>query len=339
MTQPSNEPSRHSNPSPSREQARAWLSPRTRSVLQWVLVAVTLVFVWRELSDQWSELRAQARTLDPSWVWVIVASIIVLCTHAMLVQAWRLLLGGWDTAPPFWTSARIWTTANLGRYLPGKLWSIGALGILAGREGVSGVAAASAAVLGTLLNLGTGLGIAAWSGAGAFRSVNPTIARVAMMGAVLFGIGVILLPRLLPPIVDWVARKRGLPPAGRHISPALLWGVTAINALSWVGYGLAFAAFSRGVTPQVAGASAAFITVYTASYVFGYLVLFAPGGLGFREWALVTLMLAMGMSTEPEATILAVASRVWITVLEITPGLIALVLTRSPARIPVSRAD
>lgn len=322
-----------------REPPRSFVSPRIRSVIQWLLIAATLVFMWRALSAQWSELRAQARTLDPSWGWILLASVLVLLTHAMLVQAWRLLLGGWDSAPPFWASVRIWSTANLGKYLPGKIWSIGALGILAGREGVSGVAAASAAVLGTLLNIGTGLGIAAWSGAGAFRSVHPTIARVAMLGAAMFAIGVILLPRLLPPVVDWFARKRGLPAAARHISPGVLWGVTAINALSWVGYGLAFAAFSRGVTPQVAGASAAFITVYTASYVFGYLVLFAPGGLGFREFALVALMLAMGMSTEPEATILAVASRVWITVLEITPGLIALVLTRSPARTPVSRAD
>lgn len=303
---------------------------------QLLLVALTLGFVVRALAMQWTELRGVARTIELEWEWIALASVLVLATHALLVQGWRLLLGGWDTAPPYLTSARIWSSANLGRYLPGKLWSIGALGMLAGREGVSGVAATSAAILGTLLNLGAGFGIVAMSGAATFRGIDPQYSQLALAGAILFLIGVLALPLLLPPVLNWIARRRGLPPVDRHVSAGRLWIVTAINALSWVGYGLAFAAFTRGVTPQIAGAPEAFIAVYTASYVLGYLVLFAPGGIGYREWALVALMVSIGMSTAPDATILAAASRVWITILEITPGLIALSLTpaAAPARAP-----
>lgn len=299
---------------------------------QLLLVALTLLFVVRAVSVQWSELRAVARTTRLDWRWIALSGVIVLATHASLVQAWRLLLAGWDDAPPFWTSARIWSSANLGRYLPGKLWSIGALGVLAGRAGVSGVAAASAAILGTALNLGAGLGIIALSGAAAFRGIDPIYGRLAIAGTILFVVGVLALPALLPPVVNWVARRRGLPPVDRHVSRGRLWLATGINTLSWVAYGLAFAAFARGVTPQVAGAPAAFVTVYTASYMLGYLVLFAPGGIGYREWALVALMVSIGMSSAPDATILAAASRVWITVLEITPGLIALSLTSGSSR-------
>ncbi len=304
---------------------------------QLLLVIVTLVFVVRAVAMQWTELRSVARTIRLEWSWITLSCALVLATHAALVQAWRLLLGGWDNAPPFWTSVRIWSSANLGRYLPGKLWSIGALGVLAGREGVSGVAAASAAILGTALNLGAGLGIVALSGASAFRGIAPIYAQLATGGAILFAVGVLALPAMLPPIVNWVARRRGLPAVDRHVAPSRLWGVTAINVFSWVGYGLAFAAFSRGVTPQVAGAPAAFITVYTASYVLGYLVLFAPGGIGYREWALVALMVSLGMSSAPDATILAAASRIWITVLEVTPGLISLALAAPSSRARVPR--
>jgi len=307
-------------------------------IAQYVLLALTLAFIVSAVVTQWSALTHVARTTTLDWWWIVAGSALVLLTHAALIQAWRMLLSGWDVAPPFWTSARIWSSANLGKYLPGKVWSIGALGVLAGREGVSGVAAASAAILSTLLNIGAGIGIAATAGSRVLSTVSPLVGRMALVCAVLFAAGVVLLPRLLPPVVTWIARRRGLPAVDRRLSPGVLWAVTAINALSWVGYGLAFAAFSRGVTPQVAGAAAAFITVYTASYVWGYLVLFAPGGLGFRELAIVALMVAMGMATRPDATMLALASRVWITVLEITPGLIALLLTPGLRRSGATRA-
>ena len=309
-----------------------------RTSLQLLALAVALVFAARALSGQWDELRAVASDVRLDWPWILVGSGIVLLTHASLVQAWRMLLAGWDSAPAFWPSVRIWTISNLGRYIPGKIWSVGALSILAGRAGVSGVAAASAAILGTLLNIGTGFGIVALSGAGVLGTIKPWMQEAAMAAAAAFIVGVALLPRLLPPAVRWITSRRGLPPVERHLSPARLWSVTAINALSWVGYGLAFAAFSRGVTPQVAGAGAAFITVYTASYLWGYLVLFAPGGIGFREWALIAMLVALGMGTRPEATVLALASRVWITVLEILPGLIALLMNSGTSRLAMRSA-
>ena len=314
-----------------REPAPIERSPRERTtrsrakvVLQLVAVAIALGYAAHELSGQWDAVQGVAAGVRLDWPWILLGSALVLLTHGSLVQGWRLLLGGWDTAPSFWTSARIWSVSNFGRYIPGKIWSVGALSVLAERAGVSGVAAASAAILGTLLNIGAGFGIVALSGARVFVGVRPWMQQAALASAVAFVVGVLLLPRLLPPVVEWITRRRSLPTVERHLSSARLWSVTAINAFAWVGYGLAFAAFARGVTPQVAGAAAAFVTVYTASYLIGYLVLFAPGGVGFREWALIAMMVALGMGTQPEVTVLALASRVWITILEILPGLIAL---------------
>lgn len=288
---------------------------------------MALAFAARALTRNWEETRAVAAEVVPDWPWIVLASAIVLLTHASLVQCWRALLEGWDSAPSYWTSVRIWTISNFGKYLPGKVWSILALKILAGREGVSGIAATSAAIMGTLVNIGAGFGIAAISGAGALDALNPSARGVAVVGAVLFLAGTAAIPWLLPRMVAWFVARRGLPPVQRHLAPSRLWTVTAVHALSWVGYGLAFLAFSKGITPQVTGNAAAFITVYTISYLAGYLFLPAPGGIGIREWALVTMLVSLRMCSLPEATVLALASRVWITILEITPGLIALLFT------------
>ncbi len=311
---------------------------RVWQIAQWVLLLATLAFAARALQGYWSEVRDVASEISVSWGWVFLSSAIVLLTHASLVQSWRILLAGWDRAPDFWTSVRIWTISNFGKYLPGKVWSIGAMSVMARREGVSGVAAASSAILGTMLNIGAGFGMVAITGAGVLTVIRPSFGLLALIGSVISLVGVLVLPWVLPPVVNWLTVKRGLPPVGKHVSARRLWSVTGFNFASWIGYGLAFAAFSQGITPEIgaqmgsgfAGAGVAFITVYTASYICGYLFLFAPGGLGVREPVLVALMVGLRMTDIPEATVLALASRVWITVLEITPGLIALLWSRRP---------
>ncbi|MES2522179.1 MAG: lysylphosphatidylglycerol synthase domain-containing protein [Gemmatimonadota bacterium] len=301
------------------------------------MLALALGLAGRALARDWEQTRAVAAGITLDWPWILLASVMVLLTHAALVQCWRTLLDGWDEAPPYWTSARIWSISNFGKYLPGKVWSIIALKMLAGREGVSGAAATSAAIMGTLLNIGAGFGIVALSGTRALDALHWSMQWGAMVGAVCFVIGVVLLPRLLPPAVRWYTARRGLAPVDRHLSATRLWSVTAVNALSWIAYGLAFAAFSRGVTPQVAGAADAFITVYTASYLAGYLFILAPGGVVVREAVLATVLVALGMGTLPEATVLALASRVWITILEIAPGLVSLLFSSRLVSSPDSR--
>ncbi len=299
-------------------------SRRWWTVAQIVLLAATAYFVVRAVSGQWDALRDTARDITLRWPWILVSVAGVLCVHALLIQTWRLLLGGWGSALPFGAALRIWTISNLGKYLPGKVWSIGAMGVMSQREGVSGVAAGGAALLNALLNLGAGFGVVALSGAGALDRVGPWIRNTAWICSLLFVMGVALLPRLLPLVLRRIAQWRGVALFEQHVPARTLWIVTALHTLSWVGYGLAFLAFTRGVLPAIAGAPSLFVAVYAASYVLGYLALFAPGGLGVREGAMALLLVALGLASTPDATLLSAASRVWLTVVEVLPGLIAL---------------
>ena len=49
---------------------------------------------------------------------------------------------------PVWTTVRVFMVANLGRYVPGKVWQIAGLAYLAKREGVQASVATGAAILG-----------------------------------------------------------------------------------------------------------------------------------------------------------------------------------------------
>lgn len=315
------------------------MNPMGNSIGRWlrhpgvraVLLTITFAYIAWALAGQWSEMRASAASLSVDWRWIALATGIVLLTYAALIQSWRLLLAGWGGVLPYGSAVRIWTIANLGRWIPGKVWSVGALGVLAAEEGVSGTAAAGAALLGTALNIGAGFAVVVLCGAGGLDALGAGMETIARILAVLFGVGVVALPWILPPLLDRLARWRGLSPVDSHVGARTLWLATAINMVSWIGYGLAFAAFARGVTPAVSSNPAVFIAVFSASYLIGYLVLFSPGGLGFREVALVALLVAFGAASKGDAVILSVTSRVWLTILEVLPGVISL-LVLSPAQ-------
>jgi uncharacterized membrane protein YbhN (UPF0104 family) len=93
-----------------------------------------------------------------------------------------------------------------------------------------------------------------------------------------------------------------------------------------MGYGLALWLLARGLLPHAGLGLLPATTVFTTSYLAGFLALFAPGGIGVREGALVATMQRAGLATPAEAAVIAVASRIWLTVLEIIPGLIALLI-------------
>ena len=309
------------------------------TLAQIVAIGVALLYAWRALSTQWSGVQAVARQVHVQWRWMLLSGCVVVIVHASLVQSWRMLVTGWGSTLGFGAAVRIWTISNLGKYLPFKVGSIAAMGILTQREGASGISAIGAAILGALLNLGAGFGVVALGGASVLRTLGVTERITAIIGSVIFVLGVAMLPWILPPLLTRIARWRGLPPLQQHLRAQTIWIVTTINVLAWIGYGIAFMALSRALTPQIAGTPMQFIAVYTVSYIIGYLYIFAPGGVVVRETVMTGLLVSFGLALQPDAIFLALASRVWLTVIEVLPGLISLLIAPAIARVPVRRVD
>jgi uncharacterized membrane protein YbhN (UPF0104 family) len=310
-------------------------SPRSNKrtvwrVLQALFLVAALGYTARQVANNWDTVRASAANVHPNWPLIIAASALVLATYAALIHSWRMLLAGEGSVLRFGVAARIWFIANLGRYIPGKVWSIAALNVMAAREGVAGTAAAGAAILGTLINIGAGFGVIALSGSRLTDQLNPAFRASSMIGTVLFIVGVIALPWVLPPFAAWAAKRIGRPIPPVKLPAANLLGSVSINVLSWFCYGLAFMVFSRAVLPTVSGSIAEFTGVWTASYTLGYLAFFAPGGILVREGAMIAAMAGLGMCSAADAAVIAATSRLWLSVVEVLPGLIA--LTVSPIK-------
>ena len=90
-----------------------------------------LYFVGRALVDQWIAFRSTPLVAHPRWGAIASSGAMVLAVYGLLVQTWRVLLAEAGESLPFIRAAGIWSISNLWRYVPGKLWQIGAMSGLA----------------------------------------------------------------------------------------------------------------------------------------------------------------------------------------------------------------
>jgi len=290
---------------------------------QWILALAVLWFAWRSLRGQWGEAAGGLQDLQIGWSWVAGATVIVFLTYALLIETWRRLLVAWSADLSFRTASRIWFISNLGKYVPGKIWSIAAMSMMARDHSVSPVAAAGSSILIQIISIAAGIGVVLVTGA---QAVDRPWLAALIGGAMLASIAA--SPYVLPVVVRRTARLFRREVTVPALGSATIWGTFASAALSWVVYGIAFQFFVRGVLGEAAGATTSYIAVYAASYIIGFLALFAPGGAVVREGAMVAGMLRLGLTSQADALTIAIASRLWLTVVELLPGLAHLAMRR-----------
>jgi glycosyltransferase 2 family protein len=294
-----------------------------------LLVTIALVGgIWWAIYHQWSGVQEHRLEAHPKWGYVAVSGVVFLATYAVLIATWRGMLSAWNAQLPFWDAARIWCVSNLGRYVPGKVWQIIAMGKMAADRQVSPVAAAGSAILSTVVNIACGMAVAMVTGWQALEAASRGNAEVGAIIIAAVVLGITALPFVTTPITRLVSRVSGReislgPPPMRAVLIAIVG-----NMLSWIMYGLAFRLLVVGVVGDASGSFASYVAAYSSSYVLGYLALVLPGGLGARDGALVVVLVALGLTTHAQALLVAVASRLWLTILEIGPGLIFWLMLR-----------
>ena len=289
-----------------------------------LFVAAVLWFVGRELLSQWRDVGRAPLALDLHWGYLALASVIVIVTYALLIQLWRVVLHFWDARLSFGDATRIWCVSNLGRYVPGKVWQIGAMAAMARERGVSPVAATGSALLNTAVNIATGMAIALVTGREFLEREVPGGVAVAAALTLAAVVGLLALPWLLPRVMRMAANRTGASGIVPRVPASAVWLTAAGNLAAWALYGVAFQLLVVGTLGRAAGGPVPYMAVYAGSYVVGYLALVVPAGVGVRELVMIAGLTSLGLATLPEATVLAVVSRIWLTILEVLPGLLFL---------------
>ncbi len=285
-------------------------------------------FLGWKIVQQWPTIRALRP--DPGPVDGALAVGLLVLAYAGLPVAYAALLRetGLYRAEHRLFYARIWLQAYLYRYVPGKVM----LAVERVRLGhLAGISTKH-----QLLLLGWET-ILLMAGAAAIVAPALALSRGAAGGAALpwllagLGatvIGLLIFPRLLAALdrVPAIHRRVGalselrLPFAGQL-------RVTLVYAVVWLGFGGSWFFFCRWFVPLDWTQLPQLAFWYVAAYVVAFVSGIAPGGVGVREGLLV-----LGLAPvfgEAQALALAVAGRVFSTVIELA-CIAASTLIRAP---------
>jgi len=297
---------------------------------QWLAGLAIIAVAARSLARNWADLRSQPLEWRVQPGWLLVSALLVWLMYALLIVAWRTMLAGWGQRLDAWTAARIWTVSSLGKYLPGKVWAVAGMALMAKRAGIAPWAATGSAVVLQVLAIGTGAAVAGLTGRAAIEAAHRgsgAVLELLVAGAVA-GVALLLWPPFLRRLLRFAAPEseaRGTPAA-----TGIVVGIVA-NAVAWIGYGVSLWLLSRGLLPGVNLGLGPAVAVFTASYLAGFLALFAPGGLGVRE-GLFIIMLQGPLGIGP-ATALALASRLLLTITELGAAVPFLMYSQRRARV------
>lgn len=298
-------------------------------IVQAVLALAVIGLAVRSLAVNWSDLRTQPVQwrIGPGWLFLSVA--IVWAMYAVLVEAWRLVVLGMQQRLRYLDAARICMVANLGKYIPGKVWSIAGAAMLAQRAGVSPSAAVAAGALIQALSLSSGVLVVAVLAPRALGAMSPAMKVATLVVGGLAALGVLALSsaRALALLQRWLPERipRLVPiPRGATLL------AFAANAAGWGAYGAAFLSLARGLMPEVQVTWVQATTVFAASYVVGLVAVFAPAGLGPRESLFVLLL--MDPLGPKGAVALAIATRVLLTITELGAAVPFLLVSKGAPR-------
>ncbi len=298
-------------------------------LVQAAVAIAVIYFLATKLAANWSDLRAKPIRWELHWEYIAASLIVTWAMYAVLVWGWRAILHGWRYWIRAVDAARVWTVATLGQFVPGKVWAIAGMAVLAQRYDVPGGAAMGSAIVMQLVALATGAVMAlAFTGTRLLDQVSG-----GSIGAIV--VAVLAVAAVMGLTVPSVTRRIGFlirrPDAMQPVEPGALAGALLANFVAWAGYGLALQLLAQGALPSARLSWADATGAYAAAYIIGYLAFFLPGGVGARELALATLL--KGQIGLGPAAALAIASRVVVTVNQVGAALPFLpsVLSRRPA--------
>ncbi len=287
---------------------RAGRRERVLTVVKWVVAGLAVVLLVVGVARQWDDITTDFAKLDALTVSVGVVATLVALVANML--SWRAMMAATGFRVRLAAAASIFFVGQLGKYIPGGVWSIAAQAELGRAHGLQRTGSAVASLASMLVSMVTAalVGIVAL-----LASANDGLAHYWWLAVVVVVGLVALTPPVLGRLIALAFRLLRRPPQDIVLGWAGTAGSMAWSVVMWLAYGVqatfvlrVFGADSPAVFAVATGA-------YAVAWLVGFLVVVAPAGLGPREGVLVLLLAAVVPPGGGAALALAVVSRVFMT--------------------------
>ncbi|HEY3832692.1 MAG TPA: lysylphosphatidylglycerol synthase transmembrane domain-containing protein [Acidimicrobiia bacterium] len=251
-----------------------------------VLAVVGVAFVVVKISQQWSQVRHSLAHVSVGWL--VLGVLLATVGMVAIALAWRpvlVALGAPHVSRA--TVIRWYFVGEIGKYVPGGIWSVAGRSELSSRRGGMPRSAAYGSVALSLFLLEIGAAIVAavaipFSG---IEHKHP----IAWLVILLLPVGLAVLhPRVLSASLRGASkaarRELSVPIPDYRVMLRLIAGYVP----AWFAIGGGTWAIARSLDPH-----APFGNVFTAaviSWIVGFLLVPVPGGVGVREGAFTALV-------------------------------------------------
>jgi uncharacterized membrane protein YbhN (UPF0104 family) len=250
------------------------------------IVLLIFGFMLRSLYLEWDQIVAYR--WDFNYLALAVAFSLMLSAAAFYAYLWKLILERLGTPLSYRQSYRIFFLSQLGRYIPGKIWSILGLIYLSQKEGVSKVMSGASVILQLLLQIVSGVIVFAltlpfWS------EVDSLAGLGVVVGAVALGLA-LLHPALVTRGVNLGLRLTGQAEMELDWSYGYLLAQLALWVGFWLLNGVAYYFLIRSIDSSSLPNFVVLAGIFSIAWVAGFLSLVTPSGLGVMEGALAFLL-------------------------------------------------
>ncbi|MEP6630413.1 MAG: lysylphosphatidylglycerol synthase domain-containing protein [Lapillicoccus sp.] len=277
-----------------------------------VAVAVVGALVWG-VARSWSEISQDLQRVSPGALLVSVVPAALGTWLTML--GWRVILGDLGSPLHVAPAAGVWFVGQLGKYLPGSVWTVlvqadmaARLEVPRRRTGVAGLVTIGLSVLTGVL-----VGIPALP----LLLQRPSGGSLGWLLLGLPVLGLLFWPALLNRLVAVGLRVLRQAPLEHRLSGRAVVTAVLLYVVAWLCFGVHVLVLAHAVGGGSAGGplTLASLTGFGLSGALSMLTVILPAGLGARE-GLLTLVLASALPV-PAATAVAILSRFVVTLVDV----------------------
>jgi len=303
-------------------------------VLRWIIVAAIFAFLGKMVWGNWTEVKDASFTFRSfPFAW---GTFVFVLSYFIQLGAWYLITARLGIALTFRETLGSWFYSQLGKYLPGKVWLLVSRFYFYESRGKSKKAISVALYFETVTIIATA-GFLSWASlvfSPAATSHGPG-RQWGWLALLFIPVLVFLHPKVLQKLFNGILRRLKREPIVLSLSYGDVLWILFVCLLSWVVGGIGFTLFIDSIYSVPAGSVLYLTGALAFSSILGLIALFAPGGLGVREGALVYLLsFTMPGSV---AVVVSILTRLWMTLIEI--GLIGVVYLFSQFRMQPKKKD
>lgn len=277
---------------------------------KWGLALAIFAYLGKLVFDQWDVLRGHSWEVKPPLI--ALAFALGILPLMSFVRIWQGLLRGLGAEISYPAVFRIWYAAALFRYLPGKVAGVAAMIYLCEKKGVSKLTCLGSGVLNQVFSILSALTVGA-----AFVLHNPADglgARTLLLAGSAVVASLLAFPVILERVINPLCRRRGWPAIAWKMDFKSCLYFYGFYVLAWVTWGCGFYAVVRSLTDLPLAYLPQMVSIFTITYLAGFLAVFTPNGLGVREGLLTTLLIPYVPT--PVAVVISLFSRMWLIVSE-----------------------